>query len=385
MAGALGATAARPPAPRRGRCCDDFTYSSSSSSALSTLSCGKQRRRRLARGDAATRREASARSAKGGGGSGIREGSRSPLASWLSGLLTGEGPEGKPRQQGAAGESDGGSAGCDASPSHSSPQRVNTLAQRVLEGDVARDWLKQGGTGRLIQPILHQSRRSGSPFGVELELVQARGKQVVGSPPPARASPSERIERDNDNYHVYYVLSGSGRLQTALGGSQRAAKSTAVELHSGDIFALAPRVRYLIEHGGGLGDNGAGEAAKPAKHAKEVKQVDDGVAAALALEGPLALLSITVPVSLADYRIAGGLGPAAGRGKLQEEEGEGIRGDLVVPAQIKSRNQETASCLLSSRLRHAAELLTFQLPNNSNNRIAPVFDPFRDCTPFTCR
>ena len=57
-------------------------------------------------------------------------------------------------------------------------------------------------------------------------------------------------------------------------------------------------------------------------------------------------------------------------------------GDL--PIQIKLNHQETESCLLSSRLRRTAELLTFQLPNNTGNRIAPVFDPFRDCTPFTC-
>ena len=28
--------------------------------------------------------------------------------------------------------------------------------------------------------------------------------------------------------------------------------------------------------------------------------------------------------------------------------------------------------------------MTFHLPDQRLNRIAPVFDPFRDCTPFTC-
>ena len=54
------------------------------------------------------------------------------------------------------------------------------------------------------------------------------------------------------------------------------------------------------------------------------------------------------------------------------------------PEQITLKGQDTPGCLLSSRLRRTAELLTFRLPNN-DNRIAPIFDPFRDCTPFTCR
>mmetsp|Transcript_29145 Transcript_29145/g.61611 ORF Transcript_29145/g.61611 Transcript_29145/m.61611 type:complete len:500 (+) Transcript_29145:80-1579(+) len=341
--------------------------------------------RRLVRGGA--RREAA--SGKGGGER-LRGGS---LASWpsrpaavpsreLAGLN--DGPAAVPSRE-LAGLNDGPPAEGErrgqgmphkfetSSPSSSSEEEgyKNTLAHRVLDGDVAHHWLKHARTGRLVQPILLQSRRSGSPFGVELELVQGPGTRVFGPRAPEAASQVvERIERDN--YHVYYVLSGSGRLKTALGdrrASDGGSSSSAVDLQSGDIFALAPRVRYSIESGAIVAQAAA----------------EEGERANAAAGTPLAMLSITVPVSLTDYRVARaevnqGMAGAGKANKEEEEEEE----ESVLPAQIKFRNQEAESCLLSSRLRHAAELLTFQLPNNSKNRIAPVFDPFRDCTPFTC-
>uniref|UniRef100_A0A7S2WXH9 Cupin type-2 domain-containing protein n=1 Tax=Chloropicon primus TaxID=1764295 RepID=A0A7S2WXH9_9CHLO len=101
------------------------------------------------------------------------------------------------------------------------------------------------------------------------------------------------------------------------------------------------------------------------------------------------MLSISVPVSLAAHKgviAAQGAGGGSKTWSMDNRRSSSPvdrRNSMDVPAQIKLKQQETESCLLSSRLRRTAELLTFQLPS-MNNRIAPVFDPFRDCTPFTC-
>ena len=93
----------------------------------------------------------------------------------------------------------------------------------------------------------------------------------------------------------------------------------------------------------------------------------------------LVMLSISIPVSLATHKKGQQPGPPSAT--LQPRSSHGYGGQ--VPPQIKQKHQDTQSCLLSSRLRRTAELLTFRLPD-TKTRIAPVFDPFRDCTPFTC-
>ena len=134
-----------------------------------------------------------------------------------------------------------------------------------------------------------------------------------------------------------------------------------IPLHSGDIFVLAPRTPYYIE-------TSMGDASCE----------------------PLALLSISVPVTLLAYSNSSSnknltkndQDRRAGTTSRMVSEPPFSRGEM--PMQILEKHMETESCLLSSRLRRTTELLTFQLPNNTKNRIAPVFDPFRDCTPFTC-
>ena len=131
-------------------------------------------------------------------------------------------------------------------------------------------------------------------------------------------------------------------------GSAREADATA--LRSGDIFAVAPRTPHALE---------------------------------TSAAGGMVLLSISVPVDLGRWggRGANRLVRGAAGGSMAAGGGEEV---ASAPEQITLKGQDTPGCLLSSRLRRTAELLTFRLPNN-DNRIAPIFDPFRDCTPFTCR
>ena len=164
----------------------------------------------------------------------------------------------------------------------------------------------------------------------------------------------------------FTVLAGGGRLgHLKLGRAQAVEIVDVVDLRSGDIFVVAPRVPYTIETTTGIALGSKGEDSAAGGH--------EGSAGG---EKPMVMVSISVSVNLVahkDRRRA----PDSGTGA----DGRTL-GDL--PIQIKLNHQETESCLLSSRLRRTAELLTFQLPNNTGNRIAPVFDPFRDCTPFTC-
>jgi mannose-6-phosphate isomerase-like protein (cupin superfamily) len=211
--------------------------------------------------------------------------------------------------------------------------------------------------------------------------------------------PSSREENESNNnnvewrleqehYEVYYVLSGEGKLghfsgshadEEADGDDEESDRL--IRLHSGDIFVLAPRTPYHIE----------------------TNKTTEG-------EEPLALLSISVPVTLLAYSsnkhrngnhdtsstsissLAGLDGTSVNDYSNNEDDDSDVYGGgssgnrprVEMPVQILEKHMETESCLLSSRLRRTTELLTFQLPNNTKNRIAPVFDPFRDCTPFTC-
>ena len=133
-------------------------------------------------------------------------------------------------------------------------------------------------------------------------------------------------------------------------GEGSAREADATSLRSGDIFAVAPRTPHALE---------TSEA------------------------GGMVLLSISVPVDLGRWggRGANRLVRGAAGGSMAAGGGEEVD---PAPEQITLKGQDTPGCLLSSRLRRTAELLTFRLPNN-DNRIAPIFDPFRDCTPFTCR
>ena len=205
--------------------------------------------------------------------------------------------------------------------------------------------------GHLVQPVLTPTPE-GSPFGVELELVEdviSSSHFVHSSSAPCKHS-LERLEVDK--YHVYYVLAGKGKLGH-LNGKGEVLDDTVVTLNSGDIFVLAPSVPYIIETNDEKEEEEGGEGEKELT--------------------PMAMLSISVPSSLLGHQSHSR--PSAAHASSERER---------MPEQIRLNHQETEGCLLSSRLRRTTELLTFQLPNGNKNRIAPVFDPFRDCTPFTC-
>jgi len=140
----------------------------------------------------------------------------------------------------------------------------------------------------------------------------------------------ERYLAQKDRYHFHYVLAGSGLASHWDVGAAASHRERAVEeddslkLTAGDFFVVAPNCPYYI---------GASSS--------------------------LLMLSVSINT---------------------------VSNERQKPKQIieaLESNADSLGCLVSSRLRSTKDLLTFQLPNQ-RSRIALVFDPFRDCIPFTC-
>ena len=163
----------------------------------------------------------------------------------------------------------------------------------------------------------------GSPFGVNLESIVAGA-----NPPPTRHRP--------DEYVVNYVMRGEGVLD--CGASN--ADGVPLRLSCGDFFVIAPGLDHSI-----------------ACTSNNARSLD--------------VLSVSVPLGN-DREFAHG------------------EWDDRTPVTNAMLSMEEEGCLIGLRRRKMDELATFQLSDDGapagapSNRIAPVFDPFRDCTPFTC-